>query len=90
MRTVWISLASMTMGRRAVLDLDFARRTCISLARPFHLSTEQFDPNYLLRASTVPHRLALAQRVFFLAITMVRLQLQQMNQYVACLFSASC
>ena len=55
MRTVWISLASMTMDRRAALDLDFARRTCISLARPFHLSAEQFDPNYLLRASTVPN-----------------------------------
>jgi len=68
----------MTMGRRAAMDLDFVRRTCISLARPFLLSAVQFDPNYLLRASTVPHRLALAQRVF-LAITMVRLQLQQMN-----------
>jgi len=45
----------MTMDRRAALDLDFARRTCISLARPFHLSAEQFDPNYLLRASTVPN-----------------------------------
>jgi len=84
----------MTMGRRAAMDIDFVRRTSISLARPFLLSAVQFDPNYLLRASTVPHRLALAQRVFFLAITMVRLQLQlqlqQMNQYVACLFSASC
>jgi len=47
--------ASMTMCRRAALEFDFARRTCISLARPFHLSAEQFDPNYLLRASTVPN-----------------------------------
>jgi len=37
--------------------LDFARRTCISLARPFLLSAEPFDPNYLLCASTVPYRL---------------------------------
>ena len=37
------------------MEFDFARRTCISLARPFHLSAEQFDPNYLLRASTVPN-----------------------------------